>query len=132
MIAPALLVWWLRPVSRATRVGEQSAVVWKRLYLSPWLARRSSVGMGIGAAERARVAEADVVDQKDDDVRRALGRLHLEPRRRLGIARVELGGARIVRLRRWEAPFDSFPQTLWVGMSRWSALIHQRRQRPPT
>ncbi len=72
MIAPALFVWWLRPVSRATRVGEQSAVVWKRLYLSPWLASRSSVGMGIGAAERARVAEADVVDQEDDDVGRAL------------------------------------------------------------
>ena len=35
------------------------------------------------AAERARVAEADVVDQKDDDVRRACRRLHLEPRRRL-------------------------------------------------
>ena len=45
MIAPALFEWWLRPVRSATRVGEQSAVVWKRLYLSPWLARRSSVGM---------------------------------------------------------------------------------------
>ena len=127
MIAPALFVWWLRPVRRATRVGEQSAVVWKRLYLSPWLARRSSVGMGIGAAERARVAEADVVDQKDDDVGRALRRLHLEPRRRLGIARVELGGVRIVGLRDGQRLFDPFPQTLWVGMSRWSALIHPRR-----
>ena len=47
MIAPALFVWWLRPVRSATRVGEQRAVVWKRLYLSPWLASRSSVGMGI-------------------------------------------------------------------------------------
>ena len=99
MIAPALLVWWLRPVRSATRVGEHSAVVWKRLYFSPWLASRSSVGIGIGAAERARVAEADVVDQEDDDVRRALRRLHLEARRRLGVARVELGGQRVVRLR---------------------------------
>ena len=54
---------------------------------------------GNGAAERARVAEPDVVDQEDDDVRRALGRLHLEPRRRLGLARVQFGLVRIVRLR---------------------------------
>jgi hypothetical protein len=46
-IAPALFEWGLRPVKRAVRVGEQSAVVWKRLYLSPWLAILSSVGMGI-------------------------------------------------------------------------------------
>ena len=30
-----LTEWWLRPVSSACRVGEHSAVVWKRLYLSP-------------------------------------------------------------------------------------------------
>src|SRR3954452_10090219 len=47
MIAPALFEWWLRPVSNATRVGEQSAVVWKRLYFRPWPARRSSVGIGM-------------------------------------------------------------------------------------
>ena len=35
MIAPALFVWWLRPVRMATRVGEHRAVVWKRLYLMP-------------------------------------------------------------------------------------------------
>src|SRR5277367_806264 len=38
-------VWWLRPVSRACRVGEQSAVVWKRLYFRPSAARRSAVGV---------------------------------------------------------------------------------------
>jgi hypothetical protein len=31
MIAPMLLTWWLRPLLRATRVGEQTAVVWKLL-----------------------------------------------------------------------------------------------------
>ena len=29
--APALAEWWLRPVSSATRVGEQSAATWKLL-----------------------------------------------------------------------------------------------------
>src|SRR5712675_2779247 len=38
-------VWWLRPVSMACRVGEQSAVVWKRLYLRPSEARLSAVGV---------------------------------------------------------------------------------------
>ena len=28
---PMLFMWWLRPVSRAARVGEQSAVVWNSL-----------------------------------------------------------------------------------------------------
>ena len=35
----------MRPVRSAARVGEQSAVVWKRLYLSPPLASRSAVGV---------------------------------------------------------------------------------------
>ena len=48
MIAPALLAWWLWPVSRATRVGLQSAVVWKRLYRRPLFASFSSVGMLMG------------------------------------------------------------------------------------
>src|SRR5262245_60800725 len=47
-MTPVLHVWWLRPVIRAARVGEQSAVVWKRLYLSPRLASLSNVGVGIG------------------------------------------------------------------------------------
>ena len=40
--------WWLRPVSSAWRVGEHSAVVWKRLYFSPSAARRSTVGVSHG------------------------------------------------------------------------------------
>ena len=40
--------WWFRPVSSAWRVGEQSAVVWKRLYLRPSAASRSAVGVLIG------------------------------------------------------------------------------------
>ena len=40
--------WWLRPVRSAARVGEQSAVVWKRLYLRPFAASRSTFGVLIG------------------------------------------------------------------------------------
>ena len=43
-----LTEWWLRPVSSACRVGEHSAVVWKRLNLRPFSARRSAVGVWIG------------------------------------------------------------------------------------
>ena len=50
-------------------------------------------------AEGAAVAEADVVDQHDHDVRRALRRLHLEARRRLRVARVERGDRLGLRLR---------------------------------
>src|SRR6478736_4115915 len=42
---PMPVEWWLRPVSSAWRVGEHSAVVWKRLYLRPPAARRSAVGV---------------------------------------------------------------------------------------
>jgi hypothetical protein len=31
VIEPMLQTWWLRPVSRAARLGEQSAVVWNWL-----------------------------------------------------------------------------------------------------
>ncbi len=40
--------WWLRPVSSACRVGEHSAVVWKRLYLRSSAASRSAVGIAQG------------------------------------------------------------------------------------
>jgi hypothetical protein len=40
--------WWLRPVSRAWRDGEHSAVVWKRLYFRPLAASRSAVGVAHG------------------------------------------------------------------------------------
>jgi hypothetical protein len=38
----------LRPVSSAWRVGEQSAVVWKRLNFSPFFANRSAFGVLVG------------------------------------------------------------------------------------
>jgi hypothetical protein len=41
-------VWWLRPLSSAARVGEQSAVVWNRVYLSPVAASRSAFGVCTG------------------------------------------------------------------------------------
>src|SRR5262245_25080722 len=40
--------WWLRPESIAARDGEQSAVVWKRVYFNPPLASRSAVGVWHG------------------------------------------------------------------------------------
>ncbi len=40
-------VWWLRPLRSAARVGEQSAVVWKRVYFSPLEASRSAFGVAI-------------------------------------------------------------------------------------
>jgi hypothetical protein len=50
-------------------------------------------------AERARVAEAHVVDEHDHDVRRARGRTHLEALRRHDLARVDLGDRGHGRLR---------------------------------
>ena len=40
-------VVWLRPVSRHERVGEQSAVVWKFVYVSPRSAIRLMFGVSI-------------------------------------------------------------------------------------
>src|SRR6187455_1252462 len=48
VMTPMPTEWWLRPVSRADRVGAHSAVVWKRLYLSPFPASRSAVGVAHG------------------------------------------------------------------------------------
>src|SRR5689334_14227738 len=47
-MTPIPTVWWLRPLSSAARVGAHSAVVWKRLYLRPFAARRSAVGVAHG------------------------------------------------------------------------------------
>lgn len=44
---PVAAEWWLRPVSKAARVGEHKAVVWKRVYLRPFLASLSRLGVGI-------------------------------------------------------------------------------------
>ena len=48
VIAPIPTEWWLRPVSNADRVGEQSAVVWKRVYFRPPAANRSRFGVEHG------------------------------------------------------------------------------------
>ncbi len=45
MIPPIPTEWWLRPVSIAWRVGEHSAVVWKRLSFNPFAASRSATGV---------------------------------------------------------------------------------------
>src|SRR5580765_2743393 len=47
-MTPMPTEWWLRPLRSAARVGAQSAVVWKRLYLRPFPARRSAVGVAHG------------------------------------------------------------------------------------
>src|SRR3954466_8877477 len=47
-MTPIPTEWWLRPVSKAARVGAHSAVVWKRLYFSPFPASRSAVGVAHG------------------------------------------------------------------------------------
>src|SRR5215203_3638341 len=44
-MTPIPTEWWLRPDSKAARVGAHSAVVWKRLYLRPFPASRSAVGV---------------------------------------------------------------------------------------
>ena len=48
MMMPVWTVCWSRPVIRAARVGEHSAVVLNALYFRPLAARASSVGVGIG------------------------------------------------------------------------------------
>src|SRR6266567_6168441 len=39
--------WWLRPVSSPARVGEHTAVTWKRLYVSPICCTRVRFGVSI-------------------------------------------------------------------------------------
>src|SRR3954467_1997971 len=48
VMLPMPTEWWLRPVSRACRVGAHSAVVWNRLYRSPPADSRSAVGVRHG------------------------------------------------------------------------------------
>ncbi len=99
MIEPALAVWWLRP--------DLSAIARRRAQRRGVEVVEAQAGLGElvhgrradGTAERAGPAEADVVDQHDHDIGRSLGRLDLEARRRLGVARVELGVGRSLGLR---------------------------------
>ncbi len=86
VMPPMPTEWWLRPVSSACRVGEHSAVVWKRLILAGRLGRELlEVGRVARAAEGARRAEADVVDQHDEHVGRALRRAQRLDRRVVGV-----------------------------------------------
>src|SRR5215211_387610 len=48
VMTPMPTEWWLRPDSSAARVGAHKAVVWKRLYLRPFPASRSAVGVAHG------------------------------------------------------------------------------------
>ena len=61
--------WWLRPVIRQARVGEQSAVVWKPVYRTPPAASRSNVGRVDVGAVAPELREADVVEHDEHDVR---------------------------------------------------------------
>jgi hypothetical protein len=74
--------WWLRPVSSAWRVGEQSAVVWKRLYFRPPRPARSAVGVWHGPPKALDAPKPGVVDQDDEHVGRAGGRAQLLDRRK--------------------------------------------------
>src|SRR4051794_41842981 len=56
-MTPIPTVWWLRPVSRAARVGAHRAVVWKRLYFRPFPARRSAVGVAQGPPNALEAAK---------------------------------------------------------------------------
>jgi hypothetical protein len=73
-INPNPTAWWLRPVSNAARVGEHNAVTWNRLYRAPSPATRSRAGGGNRAAERTRLPEPRIIEQYQQDVRRALRR----------------------------------------------------------
>src|SRR3954447_4881954 len=81
---PMPLVWWLRPVSSAARVGEQSAVVWKFENRSPPAASASNVKRRDVGPVATELGVTDVVEQHDDDVRRSgrRGRQRRPPRRR--------------------------------------------------
>ncbi|MNW66029.1 hypothetical protein D3C74_444640 [compost metagenome] len=48
VMLPMPTEWWFLPLSIAARVGAHSAVVWKRLNVSPPAASRSAVGVWHG------------------------------------------------------------------------------------
>jgi hypothetical protein len=79
----------LRPAFSAARVGEQGRGV-EIVVTQALLGQRVQRLCPDRAAERAGGTETQVVDQDDHDVGRAIRRFHLEARRRLCIARVQL------------------------------------------
>jgi hypothetical protein len=70
-MTPIPTVWWLRPVSKAARVGAHRAVVWKRLYFEAVPCQPLGRRCRARPAERTRSGEADVVEQNDEHVWRA-------------------------------------------------------------
>ena len=80
-------------------------MVWKRLNFRPPAGQASAVGVAAGAAERARGAEADVVDQDDQHVGRA--------RRGAAAARSARTPCRDPSRRRWSGRRDGAPG--WAG-----------------
>src|SRR3954447_25261874 len=56
-MTPIPTEWWLRPDSKAARVGAHNAVVWKRLYFSPPAASRSAVGVAHGPPKALEAAK---------------------------------------------------------------------------
>ncbi len=70
VIAPIPTEWWLRPVSIACRVGEHSAVVWKRLSFSPFAASRSATGVLHGPPNAEDAPNPTSSIEHDQHVRR--------------------------------------------------------------
>ena len=68
-------------------------------------------------AERATAAEADVVDQHDHDIRRALRSFYLEARRSLRIARVQSGNRCELGLRDRQHGAIKLCVRGWLGLS---------------
>jgi hypothetical protein len=63
--------WWFRPVSSAARVGEHIAVTWKPVVPQPLRGHPVVVRGADRTAEGAGIAEPGVIDQHEQDVRRA-------------------------------------------------------------
>jgi len=63
------------------------------------------------AAKRAWLSEADVIEQNDDDVRRAFGSLNFKARRRFGITSVKFRDGWRLRLgNRQHGPINLLPR----------------------
>ena len=72
---PMPTAWWFRPVSSAARVGEHIAVTWNPVVPQPLRGHPVVVRGADRTAEGAGIAEPGVIDQHEQDVRRAKGGL---------------------------------------------------------
>ncbi len=84
-MAPIPTEWWLRPVSSACRVGEHSAVVWKRLSFSPPAASRSATGVWHGPPNAEDAPKPTSSMSTIEHIRRAVRRPQLPDRRVLRV-----------------------------------------------